>query len=1029
MNLLLNDLTLVAQRVTLHPPSIPIISNSLGEVVLPGDATAFNAGYFARHCAEPVQFEKGIQAFTLHPIFAEIDAWIEIGPHTSSLPMLKSNPALPKNTMFLGSLRKHQDPWSTLATSLSLLYTSGANLHWRQIFAHLPSVSCIDLPSYPFAKTKFWIAFKEGTPASTEISETRVTLVTKYSMLHAWAQFPSTANRRVAIFETPISELAGSIRGHSVGGLPLCPASVYLEQALAGIGLAERHLGVHIDSKSVTLENISFDKPLVYDESVSRTVVTRITLNADSGVFTISSRIESSLEEWDHVRGEYRIQSTEEIASNFSRALPLVIRQMDAVIKANTEHTAEIFSTRTAYEVIFPRVVDYGKEYHTMQSLTVDATGMEGYAIAKLPSDYDPGKFVAHPVFTDTLLHVAGFVANLKGDWKDAYICSEVGSVKIIPAAIDNDASYSIYCNNNWLPEEGVMIAEAYAVQISEPRRIVAHFKDMHFRRVRLSSLKKGLARAAGRPPTSSPTRTSRETKAVTYSSQDVEPTGYIEPAVLRVVSETCDICASAIDVNTELAALGVDSLMSIEIFAKLEVMFPEANLNSQALSNCRSVTDIVQELSSKVDKSQTSSRSSTSLSQTVSPASSPRTLVPDDKLPDPPTLIIDGEPDVKQVLANVLDISVRDIDDDADFESLGLDSLTSIETLHAFKIEFGLSLPGDFFTTYSTIRTVQSYFMAHLHSRLKISDRDSTDQIIKLSRTTEPQMIPVAKAKTIEVQTDLCRITLLLHLNDIPISIQKYEENPGRLPLFLIHDGSGLVNYLHRLPPLKRAVWGIHNPHFATAEPWDNIAHMASAYAELIVSTTQGPVLLGGKYLLSLRYCILTNILSVGWSFGGVVAYEVALQLAKKGVTVQGILLIDSPSPINHVPLSDKIIASVVKLEDRSASSDLGRLVKMQFEFNSRMLGRYDPYATGGDCPPLVLLRSMVGYKSSNVPVQDVPSWLADRSNRDLASVGWDQLTHRNIPVMDIPGNHFEPFHLNNVCIFRSAFLLSPRH
>jgi len=94
-------------------------------------------------------------------------------------------------------------------------------------------------------------------------------------------------------------------------------------------------------------------------------------------------------------------------------------------MSSKSDRLPEVFSTRTAYEVIFPRVVEYSREYHTMQSLTAEASRMEGCADVRLPSDYDRGKFVVHPVFIDTLLHVAGFVANLQGQINDAYICSE----------------------------------------------------------------------------------------------------------------------------------------------------------------------------------------------------------------------------------------------------------------------------------------------------------------------------------------------------------------------------------------------------------------------------------------------------------------------------------------------------------------------------------------------------------------------------------------------------------------------------
>jgi len=121
-------------------------------------------------------------------------------------------------------------------------------------------------------------------------------------------------------------------------------------------------------------------------------------------------------------------------------------------------------------------------------------------------------------------------------------------------------------------------------------------------------------------------------------------------------------------------------------------------------------------------------------------------------------------------------------------------------------------------------------------------------------------------------------------------------------------------------------------------------------------------------------------NYLFTGWSFGGVAAYETALQLQKKGVTVRGIVHIDSPSPINHVPLSETLIKAVVDL-DRGKSSDLTQLVKSQFRLNAAILGEYNPFESDGICPPLVLLRSSEGFRSERLETSKIPTWLADRS------------------------------------------------
>ena len=90
MNPILEDLTTLASSAELHAPSIPIVSNVHGIVVRPGDASVFTAQYFARHCGEPVKFEQGIGELKSLPDFDDACAWIELGPHPTTLPMLRA---------------------------------------------------------------------------------------------------------------------------------------------------------------------------------------------------------------------------------------------------------------------------------------------------------------------------------------------------------------------------------------------------------------------------------------------------------------------------------------------------------------------------------------------------------------------------------------------------------------------------------------------------------------------------------------------------------------------------------------------------------------------------------------------------------------------------------------------------------------------------------------------------------------------------------------------------------------------------
>ncbi|MDH5325117.1 MAG: amino acid adenylation domain-containing protein [Gammaproteobacteria bacterium] len=110
--------------------------------------------------------------------------------------------------------------------------------------------------------------------------------------------------------------------------------------------------------------------------------------------------------------------------------------------------------------------------------------------------------------------------------------------------------------------------------------------------------------------------------------------------------------------------------------------------------------------------------------------------------------------------------------------------------------------------------------------------------------------------------------------------------------PMFLVHPAGGQVLCYRQLGGgLSRPVYAFQAPGMdGVNQPLSDIRAMARIYVEQLVRIQEtGPVLLGG------------------WSSGGLIAYEMAVQLLALGREVEGIAVIDSPAPLNHDPVSDK--------------------------------------------------------------------------------------------------------------------------
>jgi thioesterase domain-containing protein len=130
-----------------------------------------------------------------------------------------------------------------------------------------------------------------------------------------------------------------------------------------------------------------------------------------------------------------------------------------------------------------------------------------------------------------------------------------------------------------------------------------------------------------------------------------------------------------------------------------------------------------------------------------------------------------------------------------------------------------------------------------------------------------------------------------------------------SKLPFFCVHPAGGTafcyVNLARRLGP-EQPFYGIHAPYGDQAgNQWKTAKEMATRYiAEIQTVQPDGPYLLGG------------------WSLGGIIAFEMAQQLLRKGHTVALLALIDSNLASPQV--REKALAEDADLSDEGIVREL---------------------------------------------------------------------------------------------------------
>jgi acyl transferase domain-containing protein len=142
--------------VIFQAPTVPIISPLLNKVIF--DDKTVNGAYMRRATREPVNFLAALQTAKKIGTVEDDTVWIEIGPHPVCVGFVKST--LAPSSISVPSLRRDENNWSTMATSLATLHCAGVSVGWNEF--HSPfekSLQLLDLPTYAWNEKNFWLQY------------------------------------------------------------------------------------------------------------------------------------------------------------------------------------------------------------------------------------------------------------------------------------------------------------------------------------------------------------------------------------------------------------------------------------------------------------------------------------------------------------------------------------------------------------------------------------------------------------------------------------------------------------------------------------------------------------------------------------------------------------------------------------------------------------------------------------------------------------------------------------------------------
>ncbi|MEQ1838920.1 MAG: amino acid adenylation domain-containing protein, partial [Verrucomicrobiales bacterium] len=363
------------------------------------------------------------------------------------------------------------------------------------------------------------------------------------------------------------------------------------------------------------------------------------------------------------------------------------------------------------------------------------------------------------------------------------------------------------------------------------------------------------------------------------------------------------------------------------------------------------------------------------------SPVNSEKSMSPD--RPDSPVSAVEQR--LTELWKQILRIPT--VHRDEDFFALGGHSLLGIKLFSRIQREFGLSLPLAVLFKAPTIR--------------------------QLAQVIESRIEKNSSCR------EIAETTVLL------------QPKGGKLPIFGVHGGEGGVFFYRdlaeRLAP-DRPFYAFEAASLTNGEPvvQESVEETAARYVgELLKIQPQGPF----------HLC--------GYSFGGLVAFEMACQLERSGAKVAFLGLVDTENPAVQFPLLSlaERVSTNWNAPHREAEGNLKRVGHLGKRFGTglgfrmkleaeRIIARSLSTATNTgwlrkiqvrECYERAMLQYLPSQFSGNLTLFKA---LEDHDKVKLdPDYGWERVVGGKVNLIEVPGCHITVFHQKNIEAFARAF------
>ncbi|OBK49886.1 type I polyketide synthase [Mycobacterium sp. 1081908.1] len=216
-------------------PRIPLVSNVSGQLAGPGYGTA---RYWAEHVRRPVRFADGVRAAEA----SGAGVFVEVGPG-GGLGAAAEQSLATEGPVATVTLAKDRAEVESLLIAAGRLFTTGVTVDWSAV---LRPGQRVELPTYGFARQRFWLGTGTGAPTPTVPDESAERL----------RQLPPRERRRQLI--ELVCAHAAAVLGHSDGH------AVDPDRAFQDLGF-DSLTGVELRNRLKADTGLALSRTLVFD--------------------------------------------------------------------------------------------------------------------------------------------------------------------------------------------------------------------------------------------------------------------------------------------------------------------------------------------------------------------------------------------------------------------------------------------------------------------------------------------------------------------------------------------------------------------------------------------------------------------------------------------------------------------------------------------------------------------------------------------------------------------------------------------